>query len=344
MEPEWRRLDQLTRSRPFQSFGWAHAWLTTLGSGCKLRIAVVQSGEEIKAIWPMVVRRLSGLRMLEWVGSESMDYADAIVDPAVDAQALLPMLWSALKAHGGFDLARFKRVRVDSLVHDFLMHQRASIRTEEHAQGVNIQWPDGDSWLKTRSKHARDKSNQNTRALKKLGFALHVWQPGEDYEPMVRALLRQKRDWLRAVGEESVLATEPGAEFLFALAKQLAADGTLHLSSLRNGDRFAACHFGFAKHGVLYYYMPSYESELHKRSPGKVLLDSLVMLACDLKLRRFDMLTGESGYKRGYDTDTEDVRTLVLPRTLIGRVAQRVYLLQRTVLVKPSAAPAPSND
>ena len=285
----------------------------------------------------MTVTRFRGLRLLEWVGSGSMDYADAIVDPAVDAQAMLWAMWSALQRHGGFDLARFKRVRADAIVHDFLMRRGASLERDENAQGVNIRWLDGSSWFKAQSKHARDKSNLKTRALKKLGFEVHIWQPGEDYEPILHALLRQKREWLRAVGEDSIFATEQGGRFLSELAKQLAADGTLHLSSLRNGDHFAACHFGFAKDGVLYYYMPSYESELYKRSPGKMLLDSLLMLSCDLKFRRFDMLTGEHGYKRGYDTDPEGVRTLVVPRTLIGAVVLRVYLLQRTVLARSSA-------
>jgi CelD/BcsL family acetyltransferase involved in cellulose biosynthesis len=49
------------------------------------------------------------------------------------------------------------------------------------------------------------------------------------------------------------------------------------------------------------------------------------MWGCDSGQKRFDLLLGAYDYKSEYNCTLEPVRTLVLPRSLLGRAAVSVY-------------------
>jgi CelD/BcsL family acetyltransferase involved in cellulose biosynthesis len=110
----------------------------------------------------------------------------------------------------------------------------------------------------------------------------------------------------------------------------MAASGSLHLSAIRSNEAIVACHLGFLRDGVFYYYLPTYDARWSKYSPGTLHRNLLIMSACDLGVRRFDMLLGAHDYKSRYDVTAEPVRTFVVPRGLLGRAAVSCYRLART--------------
>ncbi|MBV8740264.1 MAG: GNAT family N-acetyltransferase, partial [Sinobacteraceae bacterium] len=108
----------------------------------------------------------------------------------------------------------------------------------------------------------------------------------------------------------------------------LATQGMLHLSALRNGDRFAACHLGFHQGGVLYGYMLSYDESYARCSPGTTLQDALLMWACEVGVRRIDMLRGTHEYKLRFKPEPRLLQTFVVARTLLGRLCLLAYRVQ----------------
>src|SRR5262249_1203669 len=155
-----------------------------------------------------------------------------------------------------------------------------------------LRWRSGAEWLKQQSSKANHRVRYGLRRVARLGFEFEVWQPSEPIAPLLDALIEQKRAWLAARPLDSTLQEPGGRAFVYAAAEAMAADGSLHLSTLRSRDHIAACHLGFFRNGIFYYYMPTYDAAWAKYSFGTLLLDSLIMWACDHGAHRFDMLIG----------------------------------------------------
>ena len=134
-----------------------------------------------------------------------------------------------------------------------------------------------------------------------------------------------------------MISEAPGVEFLKRAVAESARRGELHLSVVHNDECIAACDLAFVRSGVIYSYIASFDPEYGKYSFGRLLTDRLLMWACDSGQKRFDLLLGAYDYKSEYHCTLEPVRTLVIPRSLLGRAAVAVYrrVASRAARVKP---------
>jgi CelD/BcsL family acetyltransferase involved in cellulose biosynthesis len=324
----WRDLTARISGTPFQEFGWIAAWMRTVGTtgGRRLRLVTLWDETTLVAVLPVVVRRYNGVQLLEWIGARVTDYCDAIIDPEIDAEMAVQMLWEALDRRGGIDVARFGHVRLDAAVNSRLDELNAWVESHEQSVYLDLTGDSGDEWLKRQSSKLRDNLRRGVKKLDQAGFQFHVWEPSEPYEAAIDTALEQKRAWVAVKGLSSDLDEPQMVDFFREVAVEMAAIGSLHVSAIHSGDQFAACHFGYFHNGCLYYYIPTYDLALSKYSAGTVLRDSLIMWACDQGGRRFDMLLGAEGYKERYaGVSSLDLRTLVMPRSLLGRAAVTYY-------------------
>jgi CelD/BcsL family acetyltransferase involved in cellulose biosynthesis len=333
----WRALEPSIR-HPFQELGWYAAWARTIGTteGRRLKCVTLWDGERLLAVLPLVLRRYKGVRLLEWIGARVTDYCDAIVAPGVDAQDALRSLWLGLNREVGFDVLRVGQVRDDAFVSGFLDGLAHWVETREGAYSIPLTWSSGEEWLKSRNQKQRYEARRLMRQLDKEGYRIKVWQAGEPLEPMLAAGIEQKRAWVRARGVRSFITEPQGPEFLAELAREMASLGMLHLSAVQYGDQFISCHLGFERGGTFYYWMPTYDAAFAKKRVGNTLREFLIMSACDRGLKKFDMLLGAYEYKSLYDAVKEPLRTVVVPRGLIGRAAVAYY---RFAAARKDAAP-----
>ncbi|MEP6546162.1 MAG: GNAT family N-acetyltransferase [Gammaproteobacteria bacterium] len=323
----WQELAHAADSRPFHEFGWVSSCLHFLGrqDDRQLRLAVLWAGERLRAVLPLTVRRHNGVRVLEWIGVQATDYCDALLDPRIDRSAALRALWDALQRRGGFDVVRLGHVRGDAQINVLLEPLHPWIETLEEAQYLPLRWASGSDWLAEQSARMRERVNYGLRRIGKMGYEFHVWEPQEPTTSVVEAALGQKRAWLETRKLNSFLLDPEGPEFIHACVAAMAASGSLHLSAIRSQDRMIACHLGFLRNGILYYYMPTYDAAWSKYGVGTMLRDSLIMWACDRGLRQFDMLLGAHDYKAQYGVAAEPLRTLALARGPMGRLALSAY-------------------
>jgi CelD/BcsL family acetyltransferase involved in cellulose biosynthesis len=326
----WSALDARPGVHPFQQFGWASTWLDSIGVGGGWRplVATAWDDDRLVALLPLCVRRYKGVRILEWIGARVSDYCDALVAADVDARAVLAALWKALERHGGFDVARFNHVRDDAHVSPVLSALSPWTETREHAGGVPITWASGEEWLRAQSAGMRDRVKYNGRRMVKAGYDVQVCGTADECAAIVDTLVAQKRPWLAARGLSSMINEPGGVEFLKGVVAAAAARGELHLSTVRNHERIAACDLAFVRNGNVYSYIASFDPELAKYSFGRVLTDRLLMWACDTGQRRLDLLLGAYDYKTEYNCTLEPVRTEVVARGLLGAAAVMVYRRQ----------------
>ena len=320
LEVAWRALDAHPAVRVFQEFEWTASWVRTLGAagGWRLKIATLWQEERLVGVLPLCVRRFNGLRILEWIAVRVSDYCDAILDPRLDPAQALPTLWEAVTRSGGFDVARLGHIRTDTQMFEFLGTRNPWIETLEDAGGVPIAWADGAEWLRQQSSGMRDRVKYNSRRMIKAGFDVRVCDTAHRAALIIDTLVTHKRPWLAARGLSSFIDEPGGVDFLQSAVAAAASRGELHLSTVENDGRIAACDLAFVRGGIIYSYLASFDPEYHKYSFGRVLTDCLLMWACDNGLRRLDLLLGAYDYKTEYNCTLEPVRTLVMSRGLIG--------------------------
>lgn len=332
---QWGALQPAIK-HPFQELGWYLAWARTIGTtdSRRLRVITLWDGSRLAAVWPLMLRRYKGVRLLEWVGARVTDYSDIVVRPDVDAAEAARALWRSLWQSIGFDVLRLGQVRTDAIVNELLNGMKHLVETEESAFGIPLSWTSGADYMASRSPRRREKLRRHLRQMQQQGYELKVWR---SYQPAVLdAAIEQKQAWARARGVESFLTEPQGPQFVHALARELAASGCLHLSTIQSPERMVACHVGFVRGDTFYYYMPTYDAAYAKQSFGSTLRESLLMWACEQGLRNFDLLLGADDYKLQYETLAQPVRTLLLPRGIIGRMAIAYY--RRSAARSPAAA------
>lgn len=320
----WHGLQPSIRN-PFQELGWYAAWVRTIGTtgGRRLKCVTLWDGDRLVAALPLTLRRYKGIRLLEWIGARVTDYCDAIVAPGVDAERALDLLWRNLNRRVGFDVLRLGQVRVDAVISKFVDRLEPWVETRESAYTIPLTWPTGADWVASRSSKRRDSTRQRMRYMEKNGFELKTWRTPEP--DVLAAALEQKQAWVRARNVSSFVTDPQGPEFLRELASEMSARGLLHLSAIRSAERIVACHVGFIRDDTFYYYMPTYDAAFAKQSFGTSLRELLIMSACDQGLKKFDMLLGSDDYKSQYAAVEDVVRTLVVPRGLLGRAAVAYY-------------------
>lgn len=98
------------------------------------------------------------------------------------------------------------------------------------------------------------------------------------------------------------------------------------LSALYAGDRLVSIHMGMMSHGVLHYWFPAYDVELHNYSPGLVQLVRTAQAAEDLGIKRIDLGKGPEPYKFSLMSGTTEVAEAAIDRRPIARPIRRLWL------------------
>lgn len=81
--------------------------------------------------------------------------------------------------------------------------------------------------------------------------------------------------------------------------------GFLHLSMLECGERAISWHIGFMYKGRFYWYVPAYDADMGRYSPGQMHLAKLVEETMAKSITVFDFLRGEEPYKLQWANQTQ---------------------------------------
>lgn len=111
------------------------------------------------------------------------------------------------------------------------------------------------------------------------------------------------------------------------------------LSVLYAGDRPVAAHFGIGSAKTWHYWFPAYDPDLHKYSPGLLLLIEMASHAANLGVRAIDLGKGAASYKQRLSNAQSEVAVgIVEPRWRF--VSRRAGHRMRMALVNSSISPA----
>ena len=110
--------------------------------------------------------------------------------------------------------------------------------------------------------------------------------------------IRWKAAQYLASGYENLFAREACVK----LFRRLRERGVLVVASLSAGDRIVAAHLGTLHAQRQTWWVPAYDVELARYSPGRLLLEAALQESQARKHLEFDFLIGDEGYKYLYAT------------------------------------------
>jgi len=310
----WDNLWRQSEAGIFQAHPWIAAWWRECHRDHRLSIVCAWRAGILVGVLPLCVRRWHGVRVLEWAAQPYSDYCDVLL---LDRDSdLLERMWAALYRHGGFDLMRLKHVRPDALVdHSVLGSQE---RTEVCLQVTKL-WPDGAAWYKTLNKKTR---NNYQRGKRILGEArMRQIGPGEPYTAEIRNLVALKRHW-QANRDSPLVRSDT---ILLALAKALDQIGSLRIFLIEQAGVVIAGSVNAVHGDKMLALFATYDPAHERASPGILLMTDYTKWAFDHGIVEVDYLLGAEPYKFRYANQQTRLHIFVAARTLIGRVALKVY-------------------
>lgn len=154
--------------------------------------------------------------------------------------------------------------------------------------------------------HRTDVRRQRKR-LTALG-PLSLWRPGNLAEAQTfleEFFTVHDEKWL-SQGQPGRFRDPAQRRHFVAIVNRMWGRG-LHLSALRCGDRNVSYGIGFIADKWLQWYRPTYKTEYHNLSPGKIHIALLLEEACQNHWNGFDFLTGAEGYKLQWSNEAMKV-------------------------------------
>ena len=176
-------------------------------------------------------------------------------------------------------------------------------------------------WATKRAGHLgpRDSVKRKHRLEQSLGPVRFVF---DDASPAAFAqCLAWKSGQYRATGLKDMFADGRNVRFFAAMRER----GLVFLNALWAGERLVAAHLGARWERHCYCWIPSYDPELARFSPGRILLETLLEHSHREGDVEFDFLIGDEPYKWHYTDQARRVGPLgETPFTLrAGRAVKR---------------------
>jgi CelD/BcsL family acetyltransferase involved in cellulose biosynthesis len=231
------------------------------------------------------------------VGSRLCDVAGAIVTPGV--------LWDPVAFASSVGLRTLRLPNVLASMAPFGPFQRAA------GAAPFMDLSDGfEAYLRSRLDSGSSFMTQIQRKARKLerelGPVRFEWHTEDD--AVFDTLLSWKAAQRKQTKTPNILHLPWARELLERLRGRRGDDFGGVLSALYVGDTLAAAHFGIRTRRVLHYWIPAYNEELARYSPGVIALVELARAGAEQGIRRIDLGRGEERYKLQAATGSVDMK------------------------------------
>ncbi|HWA18252.1 MAG TPA: GNAT family N-acetyltransferase [Devosia sp.] len=323
---EWLALERSASGVTlFQSLGWTRAVFDfeAARNNPEFAPAVATLRERGRLVALLPLERIRGrLRSaLMPLGGAFPQYADFLVDPAVDArQALARLLKAAAKAQPA-DMVTFLKVRAGSNLSRALPRQTVTTGSPEGAPYVDLAaHPDFETYFKTLKPKTRKNMRNARNRLEREGTLTHQIAASRDETlGVIARTLSGRAGRLRDQGLTSRAFTDPDfATFCASLADRPGID--LLAMSLRHNDEPIAEQWGFVHQGRYYAFIASRDFEQSDESPGKLHLKEVIETCYARGLATADLLVPTMPYKLTWASGVTAVTDRAIPLTLRGRI------------------------
>lgn len=300
-EIAWTRL--LARGQSdtiFQTPWWQRAWWDVFGRGLLMLMGVYRETRLI-GLAPMY----ADAGMVFFVGSGGSDYLDFIGEIPNHAA----VLEHAMGITPGFLGFRFYHIDDASGTGRALQAASRRLGLVCHDEG-ELPAPMIDLGIAGAAASNKKSLVRHQRWFERGGeLSISHAKSAQDIMPRLDVFFNQHIARWAVTSCPSLFHDSKQRDFYRTLACSVGPGSWLRFTEVSWNGRPIAFHFGFSYKGTFMWYKPSFEIELAKRSPGEVLLRSLLISALEEGEKVIDLGLGAEPFKHRFATHTRIVRT-----------------------------------
>ncbi len=328
--PEWTSLFRSCgrAQQVFQTFEWLTVWRSLyLRRGTSAAVVTGRDRGRLVVVWPLVIERRFGLRILSGMGEPLSQYCDAIVDDsvgeaerdaAIDQLLMLPV-----------DLVWLRRIRDDAALSAALQRRFGTGVARQTAPIVDLADVADVATLNRRytSKLRANRSRRRRRLQEPGLLTFDHFGPSQEAVVLVRMALGFKREWARRRGIPAPFLFDPRFEGFFVRAA--AATGGvpgLRVSALRRGPETLGVEISVLCRDRLFGHVLAPNPMHLSLGVGGVLAEMTVLNALERRYGAVDLLAPADPYKLEWATTSVGVGDYVLPLGAGGRIYARFWV------------------
>ncbi len=352
----WTDLSERAGTSVFQTFEWQSAWWKHFSGGRRLHAIAVWHGKLV-GIAPFVVetvsaRSLNLFRRVRFLGCETSDYLDLIIDPDHSRRVAQVLAEYLLSHRKDWDVLELEDVPDSSpstaAFLQALEEKGCRITPFLHHRCCTVPLPDNsDEYLTRLSSGTRRNLLRENRKLGNEGFHLEVIGNGDGSllgESLDDFFQLHERRWL-ARGSHGSLSAPNVRAFHRDVAAAFHRRGWLRLSFLKRDGQRIAGELGYVYDNRAYSYLLGLDptSPWTRYSPGTVLCLQTIQRSIGDGLKEYDFLRGIEQYKISLRAQERvNWRYEVVPPRLPAalRVRMRKTLLRSRYLARRARAVA----
>lgn len=295
---DWKALYKYSKSsNPFLSWEWNYYWASNFSNPLDIRILIGKLDGVVNCIVPL---QIAGNKMFFLRDRDYADYGGLLVSRNLSYDHLKAVIDRIMQESHRLS---FEAIRSDSL--EFGMIE--SLLDSKRIQPVVTYMCDNpyvaknddfESYYKTRSKKLRQEIRTTENHLRRMGQYRFVEEVrGENFKNLLDRLadfhLKRQSEKIGA----SVLANKKNVEFFKDAPLQLNSSSCqLHMSAIVLNDRVISAALSIQTSSTLYYWIPSFDTDIPKVSLGKLHIKLLIEKCHDQNMA-FDFMGGDEKYK-----------------------------------------------
>jgi CelD/BcsL family acetyltransferase involved in cellulose biosynthesis len=319
----------------FQTFNWNWHWanhyLSVDTTAAKTSLAIVTGRRDgrLIALWPLVVVRGGGLKVVRWMGEPVSQYGDVLLAEEPDKAAVLRQGWHEIVHRLGADAVHLRKVRADAdiqpLIAGLALTEVASARAPYLDLGSALNFA---QYEKRYSQKARKNRRRLMRRLEEQG-SIHIVRHQRGSEARAAALeaIALKRAWTNAsLRLAPSLADARFAAFFADVAEARRRPAGCAVTTMRCNGVIASvaidvtCARRRAAHVIVH------DQRFQRLSPGTLLLQEWIRAASAEGIATFDLLAPAYAYKDDWADAGVAVGDYAAGFTWAGRLYAGLYL------------------
>lgn len=320
IDPAWEALTQGGNATPFQSATFLKAWYETLGARPHVQPVIVEAMRRCDGapalLLPLALSRSGGLGVLSFADAGVADNTAPIIGPACPPDdATFAVLWShiteVLPAADVFVVEK-QPLTVAGRPNPILTLAKPRPST---LSARPLAMPETfDAYSRSRLSKFRKEQERVWRVFtRQPGTAFAMIKDVERALDIYRDLERQQSERMTELGVPYLLNDPVYSAFYRRLIEKGLASGAVKLGALTaNGETIAALLGVFDGVTTAFVRISKAEGEWSACSPGRLVIERMMMALHAEGVRRFDFSIGDYGYKENFNIGSEPLADMAV--------------------------------
>jgi CelD/BcsL family acetyltransferase involved in cellulose biosynthesis len=315
----------------FQTYGWHHAWLRTVGKDlADVRIFAAYRGSELiglAPLWHGTHRNADAKRPTTYFlglwHSDYLTFPAAPEEPDV-IPALLDALDAHLPAHTPIEFSEVsQRTRLARSLAQRALRRFSDVFVESRTACPRLAIRGNEDVVLRMLR--KESLRRHEKKLRQLGEVTveHLTQASE-IEPLLDVFFEQHVKRWSGTPFPSLFRLDYNREFYRELTRNLAPRGGVIFSVLRLNRRPVAHHLGLCSRDDFLWYKPSFDTALAECSPGEVLLKNLISHAQEMGFASLDFTRGAEAFKSRFSSQVDYNQSTRWVRGSFNRMVTRL--------------------